>query len=43
MGTHTYERSDKAGGGSFTANLYTCNDDEEFVCKDGACVSIEQR
>ena len=43
MGTHTYEKSDKSGGGSFTANFYTCIDEEEFVCKDGACVSIEQR
>ena len=43
MGTHLYEKSDEAGGGSFTANLYACNDDEEFVCQDGTCVSIEQR
>ena len=43
LGTHTYEKSDEAGGGSFTANMYTCNDEDDFVCQDGTCVSIEQR
>ena len=43
IGTHTYEKSEKAGGGSFLANIYNCDDEEEFVCKDGGCVPIEHR
>ena len=43
MGTHLYEKSEGAGGGSFIANIYTCNDDEEFVCKVGTCIPIGQR
>lgn len=43
FGTHLYEKSDKAGGGYFIASIYTCDDEEEFVCKDGCCIPIDQR
>ena len=43
FGTHVFEKSDKAGGGSFMASLNICNDEQEFACEDGGCIPFDQR
>ena len=43
FGTQIFEKSDKAGGGSFMASLNICNDEQEFACEDGGCIPFDQR
>ena len=43
IGTHSFNKSEKAGGGTFWANINACDDERDFACRDGGCVPIEKR
>ena len=43
LGTKEYLLSDNLGGGTVVLNLNSCDNDKEYNCKDGSCISIEKR
>ena len=40
LGTHWFHPS---AGESFEVNINACDDEKEFNCRDGNCISIEDR
>ena len=43
FGTHEYLLSENLGGGQIALHINACNDRQEFNCKDGSCIPIEER
>ena len=43
FGTKQYVMSQSLGGGNILLHLNACNDREQFNCRDGSCIPIENR
>ena len=43
FGTKHYLLSEDLGGGNIYLNINACDDENEYNCNDGGCISIEER